>query len=157
MVGRLQIMQKSRNTHIHNQQNIFALKALFFIQQLHDYATSRNCINSTSRETIRKIYLFEEHIFIHKKYNQSRQLHSFMKLYSFQRAYQCILVLGNYIHSKKYIHLRNIYPFKLKAICSFMASIFNEHFCVRAHSSNIYSETVPSHLMIIISFTITIS
>ena len=28
-------MQKARNTYIHIQQNIFALKALFYIQQLY--------------------------------------------------------------------------------------------------------------------------
>ena len=34
-------MQKSRNTYMHIEQNIFALKALFYIQQLYIYATSR--------------------------------------------------------------------------------------------------------------------
>ena len=67
-------------------------------------------------------------------YPRSRKLYPFGEIYSFKE-----------------------HPFKLKAICSFMASIFNEHFCVRAHSSNIYSKIAPSHFMIIISFTITIS
>ena len=81
---------------------------------------------------------FKEHIFIHKKYNHSRQLYSDTKLYSFQgtvlvRSRKYILVQGNifiqgnYIHSRKYIYLRNIYSFKFKAICSFKETIFIEH------------------------------
>ena len=42
MVGRLQMMQNSRNTYIHIKQNTFALKTLFYIQQLYIYAASRN-------------------------------------------------------------------------------------------------------------------
>ena len=68
-----------------------------------------------------------------------------------------IIIRGNYIHSRKSIHLRNIYSFKFKAICSFKESIFIQQRCVRGHSRNIYSKIVPSHFMTIISFTITIS
>ena len=53
--------------------------------------------------------------------------------------------------------LSNIYSFKFKAICSFKETIFIQQRCVRGHSRNIYSKIVPSHFMIIISFTITIS
>ena len=77
---------------------------------------------------------FEEHIFIHKKYNHSRQLYSVTEAYSFQGTYQFvqgnissfnenIFIQGNYIHSRKYVHLRNIYSFKFKAICSFKETI----------------------------------
>ena len=38
MVGRLQMMQTSRSTYIQFKQNMFALKALFYIQQLYIYA-----------------------------------------------------------------------------------------------------------------------
>ena len=113
-----------------------------------------------------EINSFKEHIFIHKKYNHSRQLYSVTELYSFQGTYQFIqgnissfkentFIQGNYIHSRKYIHLRNIYSFKFKAICSFKEAIFTEHCCVRGISRNIYLKIVPSHFMIIISFTIT--
>ena len=64
---------------------------------------------------------FKEHIFIHKKYNSSRQLYSDTKLYSFQgtvsvrsRKY----ILG----SMKHIHSGKLYPFK--EICSFKEHIF---------------------------------
>ena len=118
--------------------------------------------------TVKEINSFKKHIFIHKKYNHSRQLYSFTELYSFQGTYQFIqgnissfkeniFIQGNYIHTRKYIKLRNIYSFKFKAICSFKETIFIEHCCVRGHSRNIYSKIVPSHYMIIISFTITIS
>ena len=105
----------------------------------------------------KEINSFKEHIFIHKKYNHSRQLYSFAELYSFQGTYQFIqgsislfeeniFIQGNYIHSRKYVNLRNIYLFKLKAICSFKETIFIEHCCVRGHSRNIHSKIVPATL-----------
>ena len=116
----------------------------------------------------KEINSFKAHISIHKRYNHSRQLYSFMEAYSFQGTYQFILgnissfkenifIQGHYIHSRIYINLRNIYSFKFKAICSFKETIFIEHCCVRGHIRNIYSKIVPSHFMIIINFTITIS
>ena len=116
----------------------------------------------------KEINSFKGHIFIHKKYNHSRQLYSFTESYSFQGAYQFILgkissfkenifIQGHYIHSRICITLRNIYSLKFKAICSFKETIFIEHCCVRRRSRNIYSKIVPSHFMIIIIFTITIS
>ena len=81
--------------------------------------------------TIREINSFKERIFIHKKCNQSMQLYSFTELYSFKGTHyqfiqgnvssfkKIIFIQGNHIHSRKYIHLRNIYLFKFKAICSF--------------------------------------
>ena len=85
--------------------------------------------------TVTEINPFKEHIFIHKKYNHSRQLYSLTEIDSFQGAYQCIqenissfkeniFIQGNYVHSRKYIHLRNIYSFKFKAICSLKETIF---------------------------------
>ena len=110
--------------------------------------------------TIWEINSFKEHIFIHKKYNQSRQLYSFKELYIFQETYQFIqgnvssfkeniFIQDNYIHSRKYIHLRNIHSFKLKTLCSFKETIFIELYCVRGHY--IYSKIIPSHFMIIIT------
>ena len=151
-------MQKSRNRYTHIKQNIFALKALFYIQQLYIYAASRNCIYSTSRNDIfvncKEINSFKGHKFIHKMYNHSRQLYSFTESYSFQGTYQFILqnissfkenifIQGHYIHSRIYINLRNIYSFKFNAICSFEETIFIEHSRVRGHSINIYSKIVP--------------
>ena len=165
-------MQKSRNTYIHIQQNIFALKALIY---------TSNCIFMQLQGIVfiqlqgndilvncKEINSFKGHIFIHKKYNHSRQLYSFTESYSFQGTHQFILeyissfkekifIQGHYIYSKIYINLRNIYSFKFKAICLFKETIFIEHCCIRGHSRNIYSKIVPSHFMIIISFTITIS
>ena len=171
------MMQDSRNAYIYIKQNIFAVKALFYIQQLYIYAASRNCIHSTSRKWYTTIYLiavneiwnsFKGHIFIHKKYNQSSQFYSFTELYSSKGTYRFIqgnissfkeniFIRGNYIHSRKYIYLRNIYSFKFKAICSFKETIFIEHCCVRGNSRNIYSKIVPSPFTIIISFAITIA
>ena len=118
--------------------------------------------------TVKEKNSFKEHVFIYKKYNHSRQLHSFTEVYSFQGTYQFIqgnissfkeniFIQENYIHSRKCIHLRNIYSFKFKAICSFKETVFIKHCCLCGNSRNIYSKIVPSHFMIIISFTITIS
>ena len=116
----------------------------------------------------KEINSFKGHIFIHKKYNHSKQLYSFTESYSFQGTYQFILgnissfkenifIQGYYIQSRIYINLRNTYSFKFRAICSFKETIFIEHCCVRGHSININSKIVPSHFMIIINCTITIS
>ena len=64
---------------------------------------------------------FKEHVFIHKKYNQSRQLNSDTKLYSFRgtvsvRSRKCILVQWKHIHSGKL--------YRFKEICSFREHIF---------------------------------
>ena len=79
------MMQNSRNTYIQIKQNIFALKALFYMQfqgtvfiQLQGNDILLNCQGNTD--------LFKEHIFIHKKHNHSRQLNSDTKLYLFQGA-----------------------------------------------------------------------
>ena len=109
------MMQNSGNTYIQIKQNIFALKALFCIQQLYIMQLQgivfiqlqENDILVNCQENIDS---FKEHIFIHKKYNHSRQLYSDTKLYSFQgivsvrsRKYilvqRNILIQGNYIHS----------------------------------------------------------
>ena len=102
-------------------------------------------------------YLFKEYIFIHKKYNHSRQLYSDTKLYSFQGPYQFvqgnissfsenIFIQGNYIHSRKYVHLRNIYSFKLKAICSFKETICIEHCCIRGIAEIFIEKLSPATL-----------
>ena len=104
----------------------------------------------------KEINSFKEHVFIHKKYNHSRNLSVHSRKY--------ILVQGKHFLSGTlyplkdiYLNLRNIYSFKFKAICSFKETIFIEDCCVGGHSRNIYSKIVPSYLMIIINFTITIS
>ena len=118
--------------------------------------------------TVKEINSFKEHIFIHKKYNHSRQLYFFTELYLFQGTYQ--FIQRNYIHSRKYlhsrktysfreiisfkeyIHLRNIYSSKFRVICLFKETIFIQQRCVREHSRNINSKVVPRHFMIITSF-----
>ena len=97
------------------------LQGIVFIQLQRNYILV-NCQGNTDS--------FKEHIFIHKKYNHWRQLYSFTESHSFQGTYQFILVnispfkenifiQGYYIHSRIYINVRNIYSFKVKAICSF--------------------------------------
>ena len=142
-------MQKSRNTYIHIQQNIFALKALFYIQQTVYLFSFKELLfiqlqGNDILVNCKEINSFEGHIFIHKKYNHSRQLYSFTESYSFQGTYQLIqgnissfkgniFIQGHYIHSRIYINLRNIYFFKFKAIYSFKETIFIEHCCVPGH------------------------
>ena len=94
------MMQNSRNTYIQIKQNIFALKAYF---------TSSNCIFMQLQGVVfiqlqgnvivvncqGNIDSFKERIFIHKKYNHSRQLYSDTKLYSFQGTVS--------VRSRKYV------------------------------------------------------
>ena len=159
-------MQNSRNTYIQIKQNIFALKALFFhpatvylcsFKELHLF----NFKEVICLLTVKEILILSNNIYlyIHKKYNHSRQLYSDTKLYSFQgtvsvhsRKYILVhrntFIQGNYIHSRKcsssrpYVHSRKLYLLNIVAF---------------ADSRNIYSKIVPSHLMIIINFTITVS
>ena len=147
------------------------------------YFTSSNCIfmqlqgivfiqlqgNDILVDCQGNIDSFKEHIFIHKKYNHSRQLYSDTKLYSFQGTVSVRSTKSAYPRSVKDIHSGKLYPFK--EICSFKEHIFVQvqgHMLIQGNyiywtllhsrnSRNIYSEIVPSHFMIIISFTITIS
>ena len=115
----------------------------------------------------KNIYLFTESIIIRGNYIRSRNYIHFKELISsFNEIIfiqEHIFLQGKHIHSgklyqfKAYIHLRNIYSFKFKAICSFKEAIFIQQRCIRGHNRNIYSKIVPSHFSIIISFTITIS
>ena len=87
MVGRLQMMQNSRNTYIHikpkinvHSRHYFTSSNCIFMQlqgivfiQLQGNDILVNCQGNTD--------LLKEHIFIHKKYNHSRQLNSDTKLY----------------------------------------------------------------------------
>ena len=154
-------MQKSRNTYIFTFNKIYLHSRHYF--------TSSNCIFMQLQGIVfiqlqgndilvncKEINSFKGHIFIHKKYNYSRQLYSFTESYSFQGTYQFILgnissfkenifIQGHYIHSRIYINLRNIYSFKFESICSFKQTIFIEHCCVRGHNINIYLKIVPSH------------
>ena len=100
---------------------------------------------------------FKEHIFIHKKYNHSRQLYSDTNYIHFKEPYQFaqgnissfndnIFIQGNYIHSRKYVHLRNIYSIKFKAICSFKETIFTEHCCIRGIAEIYIQKLSPATL-----------
>ena len=70
----------------------------------------------------KEIDSFKGHIFIHKKYNHSRQLHSFTESFISRNlsvhSREYILVQGKHIHSGTYLlkdiylNLRNIYSFK---------------------------------------------
>ena len=157
------MMQNSRNTYIQIKQNIFALKALFYIQQLYIFMQFQGIVFIQLEENYilvncqENIVPFKYHIFIHKKYNHSRQLYSDTKLYSFQgtvsvrsRKYTLvqrnIFIQGNYIHSRKYIYLRNIDSFKFKAICSFKETIFIEHCCIRGIAVIFFQKLFPATL-----------
>ena len=114
------------------------------------------------------IYIFTKSIIIRGNYILTRNYIHFKEPYQF--------VQGNissfkeiYSRSTKYIHLGKLYPFK--EIYLFKEHIFvqvqghmfiqgNYIYWTLLHSRNnrnIYSKIVPSHFMIIISFTITIS
>ena len=109
------------------------------------------------------IYLFTKCIIIRGNYILTRNKYSFQGTVSVHsRKYilvqQNIFIQGNYIHSRKYIYLRNIYSFKFKAIIMFIQGNYIYWTLLHSRNSrNIYSKIVPSHFMIIISFTITIS
>ena len=156
-------MQNSRNTYI--QYNTIYLHS-------RHYFTSSNCIFMQLQGivftvfnfkeiiyllTVKEISILSNNIFIHKKYNHSRQLYSDTKLYSFQRTVSVrsrrhilvqrnIFIQGNYINSRKYIYLRNIYLFKLKAICSFKETIFIEHCCIRGIAEIFIQKLSPANL-----------
>ena len=165
------MMQNLRNTYIQIKQNISALR---------HYFTSSNCIFMQLQgivfirlQGIVFIRLqgndilvnyegntdsFKERIFIHKKYNHSRQLYSNTKLYSFQGTLylfgqgnissfnENIFIQESYIHSRKYAYLRNIYSFKFKAIYSFKETIFIEHCCIRGIAEIFIQKLSPATL-----------
>ena len=59
--------------------------------------------------TVKEINSFKEHTFIHKKYNNSRQIYLFVELYSFQGN---IFIQGKHIQSGKLYAFKEIYSFK---------------------------------------------
>ena len=112
------------------------------------------------------IYLFTKSIIIRGKYiSDTKIIFISRNRISLRVSRKYILVqrifiysfMENYIHSRKYIYLRNIYSFKFKAICSFKENYIYWTLLHSRNSRNIYSKIAPSHFMIIISFTITIS
>ena len=125
-------MQNSRNTLIHIQQNIFALKASFYTQQLYIYAASRIVFNQLQgndilvncqwSKFIQRTYIYSQ------KYNHSRQLYSFTESYSFQ---------GNIFIQGKHIHSGKLYPFK--EIYSFKEHIFVQVLWPHVHSRKLHS------------------
>ena len=56
MVGRLQMLQNSRNMYIHIQQNIFVFKASFYI-----------VLHPAKKKKKKKIYIFELYLFNFKE------------------------------------------------------------------------------------------
>ena len=125
------------------------LQGIVFIQLQGNFILV-NCQGNTD--------LFKQHIFIHKKYNHSRQLNSETKLYSFHgtlsvRSRKYILV-----SQWKHINLGKLYPFK--EIFSFKEHIFVQvqgHMFIQGNyiywtllhslnSRNIYSKIVPTTL-----------
>ena len=126
------------------------LQGILFIQLQGNYILV-NCQGNTF------IQIFQIHIFIYKRYYHSRQLYSDTKLYSFQETVSVrsrkyilvqrnIFIQGNYIHSRKHIYLRNIYSFKLKAICSFKETIFIEHCRIRGIAEIFIQKLSPATL-----------
>ena len=109
--------------------------------------------------TLKEIYSFKEHIFIHEKYSLKenifvqgilfilKKLHSFKELYSF--------------NSRKLYSLKELQSFK--EIIFIQGNIFirGNYACSitlsSGHSRNILSTSFPSHYIIIISFITTIS
>ena len=94
-------------------------------------------VNCQGNKFIQRTYIYSQKvqsieaiIFFHGIILISRNLNQFIQgnVSSFKEN---IFIQGSYIHSRKYIHLRNMYSFKFKAICSFKETIFIEHFYVR--------------------------
>ena len=156
------MMQKSRNTYIQIKQNIFALKALFYIKQLNIFAASRNCIFYNFKEMIylltvkeikihsKNIYLFTKSIIIRGNCILTQNYIHFKEPYQFAQGNissfnENIFIQGNYIHSRKYVQLRNIYSFKFKAICSFKETVFIEHCCIHG-IAEIFIQNCPQSL-----------
>ena len=150
------MMQNSRNTYTQIKQNVFALKALFYIQQLifkqpqgivfiqlqvNDIIV--NCQGNTD--------LLTKSIITRGNYILTRNYIHFKEPYQVRsRKYilvqRNIFIQGNYIHSRKYIYLRNIYSFKFKAICSFKETIFIEHCCIRGIAEIFIQNLSPATL-----------
>ena len=111
------VCKECRNQEI----RIFTFKKIYLHSR--HYFTSGNCIFMQLQGIVfirfqgndilvncKEINSFKGHIFIHTKYNLSRQLYSFTESYSFQGTYQFILgnissfkenifIQGHYIHS----------------------------------------------------------
>ena len=102
-------------------------------------------------------------------YKEQRTLtYSFTELYSFQGTYQFIQGIissfnENIFYSGKLYLFKETYSFKERIFVQvqghmfIQGTVFIEHCCVRGQGRNIYSKLVPSHFMIIASFTISIS
>ena len=107
--------QNSRNSY----NDIFTFNKIYLHPRY--YFTSSNCIFMQLQGivfiqlqgiiyllTVKEINSSKEHIFIHKRYNHSRQFYSFTELYSFQGTYQP----GLSVHSMKSYSFKEISPFK---------------------------------------------
>ena len=157
-------MQNSRNTYIHMQQNIFALKALFYIQQLYIFMQLQglvfiqlqgNDILVNCQEILilsnNILYLFTKSIIIRANYILTRNYIHFKEPYQFVQGNISLFneihsFRKNNIHSRKYIYLRNIYSFKFKTMCSFKRTIFIEHCCIRGIAEIFIQKLSPATL-----------
>ena len=114
---------KIQEIHIFKLNKIYLhSRHFFYIQELYIYAASRNCIYYILVNCQGNTDLFKQRIFIHKKYNHSRQLNSDTKFYSFQGTLS--------VRSRKYIlvsqwkHINSGILYLFKEICSFKEHIF---------------------------------
>ena len=85
---------------------------------------------------------FKEHIFIHKKYNHSRQLYSDTKLYSFSR---------NLISSFKEISPRSMKKYSFREIISIQGNMFTQGTYIRS-TSRPYVHPRKLYLLNIVAF-----
>ena len=116
-------MQNSRNTYIQIKQNIFALRALFYIQQLYIFMQLQgivfiqlqgNDILVNCQEILllsNNIYLFTKSIITRGNYILTRNYIHFMEPYQFVQGNissfnENIFIQRNYIHSRKYVHFK---------------------------------------------------
>ena len=101
------MLQNSRNTYIQIKQNIFALKALFYPGILHP-ATVYLC-------SFKELYLFnfKEMIYL-LTVKEMMILSSNISLFT-----KSIIIRGNYILTRNYIHFKEPYQFVQGNISSF--------------------------------------
>ena len=98
------MMQNSINTYIQIKQNIFALKALFYIQQLYIYICS-----------FKELYLFNFKKIIYLLTVKEILIIS-NNIYLFTKS---VIIRVNYILTRNYIHFKEPYQFVQGNISSF--------------------------------------
>ena len=92
----------------------------------------------------KNIYLFTKSIIIRGNYILTRNYIHFKEPYQFAQGN---ISSFNGIYPFKEIYLlRNIYLFKFKAICSFKETIFVEHCCIRGIAETFIQKLSPAIL-----------